>query len=277
MVGVRMMYSLLDQKISIVDAPDAKDFVNGPGEIELRDVSFSYVGGKGVLKGLSVVFPAGKTTALVGPSGGGKSTLLNLLLRLYDPDSGVVAVDGQDIKNIRAQSLRRHIAYVGQDTFLFSASVLENIKMARPEATEQEVIDAAKTAHAHEFIEALPKGYNTPIGENGAFLSGGQRQRLSIARAVLRNATILLLDEATSALDTHSEVLVRDALEKVTKGATTIVIAHRLSTIMNADNVCYVEAGTIAEQGTVADLIVQEGKFNALYTAQFGGAVSEPR
>lgn len=277
MVGVRMMYSLLDQKISIVDAPDAKDFVNGPGEIELRDVSFSYVGGKGVLNGLSVVFPAGKTTALVGPSGGGKSTLLNLLLRLYDPDSGVVAVDGQDIKNIRAQSLRRHIAYVGQDTFLFSASVLENIKMARPDATEQEVIDAAKTAHAHEFIEALPKGYNTPIGENGAFLSGGQRQRLSIARAVLRNATILLLDEATSALDTHSEVLVRDALEKVTKGATTIVIAHRLSTIMNADNVCYVEAGTIAEQGTVADLIVQEGKFNALYTAQFGGSVSAPR
>lgn len=270
MVGVRMMYSLLDQPVSVVDTAGAHDLVVAGGAIELDKVKFSYSGGKGVLNDLSVVFPAGKTTALVGPSGGGKSTLINLLLRLYDPDSGTVSIDGQDIKLARMASVRKNIAFVGQDTFLFSASVLDNIRMARPDASDDEVIEAAKTAHAHEFIQNLSSGYATPIGENGAFLSGGQRQRLSIARAVLRNAPILLLDEATSALDSHSEILVRDALTRVCAGVTTIIIAHRLSTILNADNICYVEGGQVIEQGDLAFLLGRGEKFSALYTAQFG-------
>jgi ATP-binding cassette subfamily B protein len=270
MVGVRMMYSLLDQPVSVVDAPGAKDLQVEGGTIALDNVTFSYGGGKGVLRDLSVIFPAGKMTALVGPSGGGKSTLVNLLLRLYDPDSGTVSIDGQDIKQAKIASVRKNIAFVGQDTFLFSASVMDNIRMARPDASDEDVIDAAKIAHAHEFIDDLALSYATQIGENGAFLSGGQRQRLSIARAVLRNAPILLLDEATSALDSHSELLVRDALGRVCAGVTTIIIAHRLPTILNADNICYVEGGKVVEQGSLAELLMQNKKFSALYKAQFG-------
>ena len=170
--------------------------------------------------------------------------------------------------------MREKIAFVGQDTFLFSATVMENLRLARPDATEEEVIEAAKIAHAHEFIDKLPSGYATQIGENGSFLSGGQRQRLSIARAVLRRAPILLLDEATSALDSHSEVLVRDALARITQGVTTIVIAHRLSTVMNADSICYLEAGEILEQGSVQELLARKGKFKALHDVQFGGGTS---
>jgi len=274
MVGVKMMYDLLDAPQTLLESEHAVPLQAGPGAVQMEDVRFSYSGNASVLNGVSVGFPAGKTTALVGPSGGGKSTLLNLILRLYDPTEGRVLIDGQDIKAATFSSLREKIAFVGQDTFLFSATVMENLRLARPDAAEDEVIEAAKIAHAHEFIEKLPNGYGTQIGENGAFLSGGQRQRLSIARAVLRRAQILLLDEATSALDSHSEVLVRDALARITQGVTTIVIAHRLSTVMNADRICYLEAGEILEQGSVQELLALNGKFKALHDVQFGGGRS---
>ena len=271
MLGVRMMYELLDTPQTMLENPDAMPLEPGPGAVSLDNVSFAYGESEKVLKSMNITFQPGKTTALVGPSGGGKSTLLNLVLRLYDPTEGAVKIDGQDIRDATFVSLRERIAFVGQDTFLFAGTVMDNLLMARKSATAEEAIAAAKVAHAHEFIEKLPKGYDTAIGENGSFLSGGQRQRLSIARAVLRQAPILLLDEATSALDSHSEVLVRDALENISRGVTTIVIAHRLSTVMNADEICYLEAGEIVEQGSISDLLAANGKFKALYDVQFGG------
>jgi ATP-binding cassette subfamily B protein len=274
MVGIKMMYDLLDAPQTLAEDPAALPLVDGPGEVLLEDVSFSYGENPSVLKGIKTTFPAGKTTALVGPSGGGKSTMLNLILRLYDPDDGKVMIDAQDIKGVTFQSLRKKIAFVGQDTFLFTGSIMDNLLLARPDATQEEVIEAAKIAHAHEFIEQFPEEYQTQIGENGSFLSGGQRQRLSIARAVLRRAPILLLDEATSALDSHSEALVRDALSRITDGITTIVIAHRLSTVMNADRICYLEDGQIIEAGTISELLAKNGKFKNLYDIQFGGAKS---
>lgn len=272
MVGVQMMYDLLDTPRTLVEAPDARDLPGGPGHLNLDEVRFSYGGGETVIDGITLDFPTGKTTALVGPSGGGKSTLLNLILRLYDPDSGRILLDGTDLRQATFASLRRKIAYVGQDTFLFSATIMENLRIVRPEATDDEVIAAARIAHADEFIQQLAQKYDTPIGENGAFLSGGQRQRIAIARAVLRRAPILLLDEATSALDSHSEALVRDALERVTRGITTIVVAHRLSTVLRADRICYLEKGRVVETGTLDELLELNGKFRALYDQQFAVA-----
>lgn len=270
MIGVQMMYGLLDQPRTMVEAPDAIDLPDGPGALHLENLRFSYGGGASVIDGITLDFPAGRTTALVGPSGGGKSTLLNLMLRLYDPDGGRILIDGCDLRQATFASLRRRISYVGQDTFLFSATVMENLRIVRPEASDDEVVEAARIAHADEFIRNLPRGYHTPIGENGTFLSGGQRQRLAIARAVLRRASILLLDEATSALDSHSEVLVRDALERVTADVTTIVVAHRLSTVLRADQICYLERGQVVEAGPLAELLARNGKFRALYDQQFG-------
>lgn len=212
---------------------------------------------------------SGELLALVGPSGSGKSTVLNLLLRLHDPDEGRILIDGVDLRQVRFAALRRKMSYVGQDTFLFSGTVRENLRLVRPEADDAEIIAAARVAHADEFISALPKGYDTTIGENGLFLSGGQRQRLAIARAVLRRPEILLLDEATSALDTHSEELVRDALLRVTRGVTTVVVAHRLSTVLRADLICYLENGKLVEAGRFADLMAKGGKFRNLYDRQF--------
>lgn len=269
MVGVQMMYELLDAPRSILEATDAVDLPKGPGAVKLDNVFFSYDQGKKVIDGITLEFPAGKTTALVGPSGGGKSTLLNLILRLYDPDSGKVLIDDTNIKQASMISLRQKMAYVGQDTFLFSATVMENLRISLPEASDSDVMDAAKIAHADEFIQELANGYNTPIGENGTFLSGGQRQRIAIARAVLRKAPILVLDEATSALDSHSELLIRNALEKVTEGVTTIVVAHRLTTVLKADQICYINHGRVEEVGTLSDLLKRNGKFRSLYEQQF--------
>ncbi len=272
MVGVRMMFGLLDQPETLTQHPEALHLAKGEGRITFDQVSFDYGNGRSVLSGINLAFEAGKTTALVGPSGGGKSTILNLILRLYDPQQGSVRIDGHDIRLATFASLRDLISYVGQDTFLFSASVAENIRFGRPGATDEEVVQACKSANAHEFIEKLPKGYDTQVGENGAFLSGGQKQRLAIARAMLRNAPILLLDEATSALDSRSEALVQEALQHLTRGRTTVVIAHRLSTVLNADKICVIEAGRLAEEGTVDALLAREGTFRALYDQQFGGA-----
>lgn len=272
LVGVRVLFHLLDQPISMTEPPDATALRPGPGEVTLQGVTFGYGGKRGVVHDLSLTFPAGKTTALVGPSGGGKSTILNLVMRLYDPDDGTVLIDGQDIRTATFASLRRRLSFVGQDTFLFGASVMDNIRCSRPDATDQEVFAAARTAHAHDFILDLPQGYDTEVGENGAFLSGGQKQRLSIARAILRQGDILLLDEVTSALDATSEALVKDALRTATQGTTTIVIAHRLSTILEADRICVIVGGRVVESGTAAELLARDGHFRTLFDTQFATA-----
>ena len=272
LVGVRMMYELLDRPEPMADRPGAPALPAGPGAVRLEGVRFGYDGARPVLDGLTLDFRPGETTALVGPSGGGKSTVLNLILRLYDPEAGRVTIDGVDTREVSLASLRSRIAFVGQDTFLFSAPVAENIRMGRPGASDAEVEEAARMAHAAEFIEALPQGYATPVGENGAFLSGGQRQRIAIARAVLRQAPILLLDEATSALDARSEELVRAAIERISRGVTTIVIAHRLSTVLGADRICYLEAGRLEEEGSARALLDRGGRFRALFDQQFGAA-----
>jgi ATP-binding cassette subfamily B protein len=272
MVGVRMMFGLLDQPETLAEHPNPVTMTKGPGRIVFDRVSFSYGAGRPVINDLSLVFEAGKTTALVGPSGGGKSTILNLILRLYDPHEGTVTIDDLDIRLASFTSLRDKISFVGQDTFLFSASVSDNIRFGSPTASEEEVIAACKAANAHEFIEHLPQGYKTQVGENGAFLSGGQKQRLAIARAILRDAPILLLDEATSALDSKSEALVQEAIQRLTRDRTTVVIAHRLSTVLGADKICVIEAGTLAEEGTAKMLLARGGIFRSLYDQQFGTA-----
>jgi subfamily B ATP-binding cassette protein MsbA len=259
MVGVRLMYEIADRPLKLEEAPDAKPLSEGPGEIRFEDVSFSYRDGEAVLSDLDIVFPAGQMTALVGASGGGKSTVLNLIMRLYDPDKGRVLFDGEDIKHATLHSLREKFAYVSQDTFLFDGTVMDNIRMGRQEASDEAVVAAAKAANAHAFIKAMPQGYETHVGENGVLLSGGQRQRISIARAMLRDSQILLLDEATSALDAESESLFRDALENLQQGRTTIAIAHRLSTVHRANKIIVLEAGRIVEQGSHSELLARAG------------------
>jgi ATP-binding cassette, subfamily B, bacterial MsbA len=218
LVGVRLMYESLDHPVDLKERPDARDLVAGPGEIRFHDVDFGYREGQGLFRKLNLTFPAGKTTALVGPSGGGKSSIINLVMRLYDPESGKVAIDGQDLGAVTLRSLRERMSYVGQDTFLFSGSIRHNIALGREGATDDEIVAAAKAANAHDFIMALPGGYDCDTGENGGNLSGGQKQRIAIARAMLRDAEILFLGEATSALDSDSEVQIRDALARLTKG-----------------------------------------------------------
>ncbi|TIT03104.1 ABC transporter ATP-binding protein [Mesorhizobium sp.] len=267
-VGVRMMFQLADRPLTLAEKPDAKPLRPGPGEIRFDNVRFAYPESAPVFEGLDLTLAAGKMTALVGPSGGGKSTILNLIMRMYDPQSGKVLLDGQDISNATIASLREKIAYVSQDTFLFAGTIKHNIGLGRQDATDDEVIAAARAANAHDFITALAKGYETDVGENGALLSGGQRQRISIARAMLRNAEILLLDEATSALDAESEALFRDALQQLTVGRTTIVIAHRLSTVHQADTIVVLEAGKVVESGPHRTLLKQGGLYQKLYEYQ---------
>lgn len=269
MVGVGMLFGLLDQKETMQESPDALELVGGPGEITLRNVTFGYQGTIPVIEDMSVTFEARKTTALVGHSGGGKSTVFGLIMRFYDPEHGCVEIDGHDLREIGFNSLRGKISYVGQETFLFSTSVKENIRCSKPEASDEEIVEAAKAAHAHGFISELPEGYDTPVGENGTFLSGGQKQRIAIARAILRNAEILLLDEATSALDAESESLVKSALGTLTKDITVIVIAHRLSTILEADEIVVIQDGAIIEQGSLDDLLVENGSFRQLFDQQY--------
>lgn len=269
LVPIEMMFELLDQEDPMRESPQPQELRSGPGEVRLRNVTFGYSGGMPVINGMNLTFEAGKTTALVGQSGGGKSTIFGLIMRFYDPDQGYVEIDGQNLQDVSFASLRRKISYVGQDTFLFSATVMENLRYARPDATEDEIRDAARAAHAHDFIMSLPKGYDTEVGENGAFLSGGQKQRLAIARAILRKAEILLLDEATSALDAESEALVKQALDKLTENVTTIVIAHRLSTVLEADKIMVVQDGQVIEQGKLDELMEQNGSFRRLFDQQF--------
>lgn len=257
LVNARMIYEILDLEAKQEDAPDAKAIVVSKGEVQLDDVSFDYGTSVPILRNVSFTAQSGKTTALVGASGAGKSTVISLIQRFYDVSGGRILVDGQDISKVTKASLRGSIAFVSQQPYLFEGSIADNIRYGRPDATDAEIREAAQLAYAEEFILQQPEGYDTPLGENGATLSGGQRQRLSIARALVRNAPILLLDEATSALDNKSERLVQKALEEVMKDRTTIVVAHRLSTIVNADHIIVMEAGRVIEQGRHDDLIVK--------------------
>lgn len=253
-VNARMIYALLDLQPQQREVADAADLAVTEARVELRNVGFAYGEGAAILKGVDIVAEGGKTTALVGPSGAGKSTIIALIPRFYDPTEGAILIDGQDIAKVTKSSLRRQLAYVSQQPYLFEGSIRDNIRYGRPEATDAEIEDAARLAHAHDFILAQPKGYDTPVGENGITLSGGQRQRLSIARALVRNAPILLLDEATSALDNESEAAVQKALDVAMKDRTVIVVAHRLSTVVKADKIVVMSEGRVMEQGTHEEL-----------------------
>ena len=255
LVNARMLYELLDTPPRQADKPDSKPLEIKNGEVRFDDVSFSYLPNEPVLRNISFTAKAGQSTALVGPSGGGKSTIINLILRFHDTLDGSVTVDGHNVSDVTVSSLRKNISYVSQQPVLFEGSVADNIRYGRPDANQDEIEEAARQAQAHDFIMEMPSGYDTQVGEAGSNLSGGQRQRLSIARAILRNAPILLLDEATSALDNESEKLVQQALDGLMKGRTTIVVAHRLSTIQNCDQILVIDQGRITERGNHDDLI----------------------
>ena len=264
------VFNLLDQKSLINENKDASDLKIEQGEIELKNVTLSYIGQKGsALDNISLSIPSGQITALVGPSGAGKTSILNLIPRFYDPNNGEVLIDNQDIKNATISSLRSKIALVSQEPILFDDTVRENICYGKKSASDDEIISAAKSAAAHEFISELPDGYNTIIGENGFSLSGGQKQRMSIARAFLKDAPILLLDEATSSLDTESEHLVQEAINSLMKNRTTLVIAHRLSTIINSKKIIVLENGAVKETGNHEELIKADGIYKKLYDREF--------
>jgi len=260
------IFDVIDTKPTLQDAADAKELEIISAQIELDDIRFTYPDGTIALDGLSLTAEAGKTTALVGPSGGGKSTVMHLIPRLYDVTAGRVTIDGQDVRHVTQTSLRRNIAVVSQDAVLFNDSIAANIALGDLDADRDAITHAAKAADAHDFISRLPDGYDTILGEDGAGLSGGQKQRLSIARAILRDAPILLLDEATSALDTESEAKVQAALETLSEGRTTLVIAHRLATIKKADKICVVENGRVIETGTDTSLRKLGGVYAGLST-----------
>ncbi|MDX9860721.1 MAG: ABC transporter transmembrane domain-containing protein [Rhodospirillales bacterium] len=269
MAGAQRLFELLDIEPAIRERPDARPLVLDRGGVRLEGVRFSYGAGVPALNDVSVEVPAGKTVALVGPSGAGKSTILNLIPRFYDVDAGRVTIDGADVRDVTFDSLHAAIALVSQEVMLFDDTVRANIAYGRAGATEEEIIEAAHHAAAHDFITALPDGYETIVGEQGVKLSGGQRQRLAIARAMLKNAPILLLDEATSALDTESERQVQTALSLLMKGRTTLVIAHRLSTVVDADLIYVIDGGRIVESGTHGGLLERDGMYARLYALQF--------
>lgn len=270
LVGLRMFYDLLDEPPRHADKPDALALKPGPGRITIENLSFSYDDGTRLFDGLDLEFEPGQTTAIVGGSGAGKSTLLSLILRFWQPQSGQILVDGQDIANLRAESLRAATAYLGQDAFLFDGTIRENILVARPGASDEDIIAAAKAAQAHDFILALPQGYDTPVGELASRLSGGQKSRIAIARAFLRDAPILLLDEPTAALDAQSEDALKSTLSDLARGRTTLLIAHRLASITQADRIVVLNEGRVAESGTHAELITRGGLYASLHALQRG-------
>ena len=264
------IFGLMDEPARIAEDPEAEALVVEEGQVVYDDVTFGYDDDETVVEDVSFTVDGGDTLALVGPTGAGKSTVLKLLLRMYDVDRGSIEVDGTDLRDVTIPSLRRSIGYVGQDTFMFYGTVAENIRYGTFGATHDEVVDAAKAAEAHEFVRNLPEGYDTEIGERGVKLSGGQRQRLSIARAVLRDPDILVLDEATSDVDTETEMLIQRSLDRLTQDRTTFAIAHRLSTIKDADTIVVLEDGRIVERGTHAELIDDDGLYAHLWGVQAG-------
>ena len=267
--SLKRYYALIDEKPLVAERPDAKPLAIAGGEVAFRDLRFRYRDDARGLEGIDLVAEAGKTTALVGRSGSGKSTMLALVPRLYDPNEGRVEIDGQDLRDVTLASLRVQIGVVSQDVVLFDDTVRANIGFGRRGASEADIIAAAKAAAAHDFIMAMPEGYDSRVGERGSRLSGGERQRLAIARAILKDAPILLLDEATSALDTQSERVVQQALTQLMKGRTTLVIAHRLSTVRDADRIVVLDEGRVIETGSHDALIAREGAYARLYRLQF--------
>ncbi len=265
--SLNRIYDVLDEEPAIADREDSKEFPI-QGDFSFQDVSFGYHSYEPVLENVSFEVKAGEMIGLVGASGTGKSTLINLIMRLYDVDQGLITIDGVDIRNVKAESLHSQIGVVLQETFLFSGSILANIRFARQDASLAEVIQAAKAANAHDFICKTPDGYNTYVGEHGYNLSGGERQRIAIARAILNNPRLLILDEATSALDTESEFLIQQALDRLVEGRTTFAIAHRLSTLRGADRLVVIDKHSIAEIGTHNELLEKKGIYYNLVTAQ---------
>ncbi|MCC6805214.1 MAG: ABC transporter ATP-binding protein, partial [Anaerolineae bacterium] len=269
MAAVDRVFEIMDEKPEIRDAPDAVEVANIEGRVEFETVSFAYhndLDEQGpVLRGVNFVVEPGEKVALVGPSGSGKSTVVSLIPRFYDVDAGCVRIDGQDVRKVTLQSLRRHVGMVLQTPILFSGTIYDNIRYGKPEANEAEIVEACKAANAWDFIQRLPKRLYSEVGEDGAYLSGGQRQRLTIARAFLKDPKILILDEATSALDSESERLIQAALERLMIGRTTFIIAHRLSTIENADLIFVMEHGRLIDSGTHDELMHHAGLYQRLY------------
>jgi len=268
--GLRRFYEILDEEPEIRNAEDALELKEVQGRIDFEGVTFSYDGQRHVLRDLNLSIASGSVVALVGPSGAGKTTFCNLIPRFYEPEGGVVRIDGIDVRQATLRSLRAAVGTVQQDVFLFTGSVRDNIAYGNPEAAEEEIREAARRAGAKEFIEALPSGYDTQIGEKGVKLSGGQKQRLSIARAFLKDPRILILDEATSSLDTHTERIIQAALRELIRGRTTLIIAHRLSTIRNADEIIVLTENGIVQRGSHQELMRSPGLYKELYTLQHG-------
>ncbi|WP_072499951.1 ABC transporter ATP-binding protein [Olsenella phocaeensis] len=267
--SARRLIELMDSEPQTQDTPGAVELVDPKGALELEDLHFSYEPGHEIIRGFSLSVPAGGRFALVGPTGCGKTTLISLLLRFFDLDSGRILVDGQDVSGLSASSLRAAFGMVLQETWLFEGSVRDNIAYGRPDATDAEVEEAARRAHAHKFVMQLPQGYDTPVGEGGGSLSQGQRQLLCIARVMLADPPVLLLDEATSSIDTRTELQVQDAFDRMMVGRTSLVVAHRLSTVRNADCIVVMDAGKIVEMGTHDELLARGGFYARLYQSQF--------
>ena len=277
LVGVRILFEVIDHPPTEAPDDDKPGLKLRSARVAFENVQFAYHLGEKVIRNLSFVAEPGKVTALVGPSGGGKSTIFNLLLRFYDVDGGAIIIDGQNITTVARRSLRRQVAYVGQDVFLFRGSIRDNIAVGRAGATQDEIVAAAKAAYAHDFIMSFPRGYDAQVGEHGTHLAGGERQRIAVARALLKDAPLILLDEATAALDSHSERQVQRAIEHLCRNRTTIVIAHRLHTVVDADRIFVIEDGTAVESGRHQDLLRKSGRYASFYRLQLRDQETEDR
>jgi len=274
-VSSERVFEVLDSKPNVADKPGAISLGRVEGHVEFRDVTFGYDPDLPVLHNINIEAKPDETIALVGPTGAGKSSVINLLCRFYDIQGGQILIDGHDIRDVTIESLRRNLGIVLQDTVIFSGTIRENIRYGRLDATDEEVEEAAKIVGAHEFIMRQPEGYETQVRERGSRLSVGQRQMIAFARALLANPRILILDEATSSVDAYTELQIQRALEKLLKGRTSIVIAHRLSTIRNADRIYVIDHGVVKEVGTHEELIAKGGMYKSLYEKQFAGATEE--